>query len=76
MRTWLAALLIAAAVAVAGGAAPASAADQRWLMVSDVHFSPFVGTTSADIAKLQAAPCWRPACARCAGPSRARRSSR
>jgi len=61
MRAWLAGLLIAVVVAVVGVASPASAADQRWLLVSDVHFSPFVGTTSADIAKLQAAPVsrWR-----------------
>jgi hypothetical protein len=52
---------ILAAVLVAVCAASASAASQRWVLVSDVHFTPFLGASSAQIAQLQAAPVrrWR-----------------
>lgn len=53
-------MVAAAVAAVLGlGAAQASAADQRWVLVSDVHFSPFLGASSADIARLQSAPIGR-----------------
>jgi sphingomyelin phosphodiesterase acid-like 3 len=57
---------ILAAVLVAVCAASASAAPQRWVLVSDVHFTPFLGASSQQIAQLQAAPVrrWRSILAR------------
>ncbi|MGA9876264.1 MAG: metallophosphoesterase [Solirubrobacteraceae bacterium] len=36
--------------------ATVSQADEPWLLVSDIHFTPFVGADKATIAKLEAAP--------------------
>jgi sphingomyelin phosphodiesterase acid-like 3 len=62
---WLLTGILAVLLAVAC-ATSASAAPQRWVLVSDVHFTPFLGASSGQIAQLQAAPVrrWRSILAR------------
>jgi hypothetical protein len=64
MRWWLAGILATTLAIVC--AASAAAAPQRWALVSDVHFTPFLGASSGQIARLQAAPVgrWRSILAR------------
>jgi hypothetical protein len=57
---WVTAAL-AALVLLGAGAAGADARAQKWAFVTDVHFTPFAGATSAQLARLEAAPVsrWR-----------------
>lgn len=50
---------VLAAVAVVLGVLPVAAAQARpqpWVLVTDVHFTPFLGADAAQIARLQTAP--------------------